>query len=152
WWQGVQDRDDFLDFTKPFGPNWAVMLLPYIEQDPLYAQANPTGYPGVVVVQGQVPANAVQTWRSIVATDVKTYLCPSDPYNRQHYSDPTVSPGNWARGDYGATAGWEDYDHVANGGAKVTTQAGPIRGLTSSPMMSANYGCRLTDVTDGLSN
>src|SRR6201997_1861248 len=31
WWVGVQDQDDFLDFTRPFGPNWAVLLLPYVE-------------------------------------------------------------------------------------------------------------------------
>src|SRR6478735_9319304 len=32
WWVGVQDKDDFMDYTRPFGPNWAVSLLPYIEQ------------------------------------------------------------------------------------------------------------------------
>ncbi len=151
WWTGVQDQDDFLDFTRPFGPNWAVLLLPYIEQDNLYKQANPQSYPGVAIVQGQVPA-ANQNWRSIVATDVKTFLCPSDGYNSQHYSDAVVSPGNWARGNYGVTAGWEDYDHVANGGTKQTSQAGVMKGFLSSPMMSANYGARLLEVTDGLSN
>src|SRR5262249_31133366 len=72
--------------------------------------------------------------------------------NSQHYADPVVSPGDWARGNYGITAGWEDYDHVANGGTKKTTQAGPIKGLVSSPIASANYGCRLIEVSDGLSN
>ena len=152
WWVNVQDRDDFLDFTKPFGPNWAVLILPYIEQDNLFKQANPYSYPGVPIVQGTVPANTVQTWRSIVATDVKTFLCPSDGNNSRHYTDPVVGPGNWARGNYGVTAGWEDYDHVANGGTKLTTQAGVMRGFLASPMMSANYGARLTEVVDGLSN
>src|SRR5438132_8656568 len=32
--------------TNPFGPNWAIFLLPYIEQQNLYNQANPTSYPG----------------------------------------------------------------------------------------------------------
>jgi prepilin-type N-terminal cleavage/methylation domain-containing protein/prepilin-type processing-associated H-X9-DG protein len=152
WWLNVKDRDDFLDFTVPFGPNWAVLLLPYFEQDNLYRVANPSSYPGVPITQGVVPANTNQNWRSIVATEVKTLLCPSDGNNRQHYTDPIVPPGDWARGNYGVTAGWEDYDHVANGNTKTTTQAGPIRGLVSSPMMSANYGARLVEVSDGLSN
>jgi prepilin-type N-terminal cleavage/methylation domain-containing protein/prepilin-type processing-associated H-X9-DG protein len=152
WWTGVRDKDDFLDFTKPFGPNWAVLLLPYYEQNPLSTQAYPDSYPGVPIVQGKVPVGTNQTWRSIVATDLKIFLCPSDPNNTQHYTDPIVAPGEWARGNYGVTAGWEDYDHVANGMTYVTSQAGPIKGYTSSPMMSANYGARLAEVTDGLSN
>jgi len=86
--------------------------------------------------------------------EVKIYLCPSDPNNRQHYNDPTGGPAekDWVRGNYGVTAGWEDYDHVANGGTKTTTQAGVMKGFVSSPLMSANYGARYTDVTDGLSN
>src|SRR5256714_7520378 len=31
---------------NPFGPNWAVYLLPYIEQDALFRQANVGTYPG----------------------------------------------------------------------------------------------------------
>jgi prepilin-type N-terminal cleavage/methylation domain-containing protein len=152
WWKSVQDKDDFLDFTTPFGPNWACIILPYLEQDNLYKVGNVIGYPGVPVVQGQRPSNADQTWRTIVSTDLKVFQCPADPNNRQHYTDSIVPPGNWARGNYGVTAGWEDYDHVANGGNKTTSQAGVMKGFSSSPMMSANYGCRLTDVVDGLSN
>jgi prepilin-type N-terminal cleavage/methylation domain-containing protein/prepilin-type processing-associated H-X9-DG protein len=151
WWTSVHDKDDFLDFTVPFGPNWAVLLLPYIEETPLFNLADPFSYPGVPIVQGKRPTNTNQNWRSIVATEVKIYQCPSDAFNRQHYTDPTVPPGNWARGNYGVTAGWEDYDHVANGFTMITTQKGPIRGLNASPMMSANYGARLAEVTDGLS-
>jgi prepilin-type N-terminal cleavage/methylation domain-containing protein len=154
WWPSGQDQDDFLDFTAPFGPNWAVMILPYVEQEPLYKQGNPNGYPGVPITVGTRPTNANQTWRVVRNVDVKVYLCPSDNYNRQHYNDPTGGPAekDWARGNYGVTAGWEDYDHVANGGTKTTSQAGVMRGFVSSPMMSANYGCRLTDVKDGTSN
>jgi prepilin-type N-terminal cleavage/methylation domain-containing protein/prepilin-type processing-associated H-X9-DG protein len=153
WYPSGIDQDDFLDFTDPFGPNWAVLLLPYIEQSALYNQANPDSYPGVPITVGTRP-NANQTWRSVRNVDVKTFLCPSDPYNKQHYIDPTGGPAekDWARGNYGVTAGWEDYDHVANGASKITTQTGVMKGFVSSPMMSANYGCRLTDVVDGLSN
>src|SRR5947209_7651457 len=40
-----QNDDSNLDFTMPFGPNWAVLLLPFIEQDNLYKQSNPGSYP-----------------------------------------------------------------------------------------------------------
>jgi prepilin-type N-terminal cleavage/methylation domain-containing protein/prepilin-type processing-associated H-X9-DG protein len=155
WWLGVQDRDDFMEYTGPFGPNWAVLLLPYIEQDNLYRQGNADSYPGVPVTQGTPPA-ANQAWRSIVNVEVKTYQCPSDPFNKQHFSSPSVPASapaaDWARGNYGVTAGWEDYDHVANGGSKTTSAKGVMKGFVSSPMMSANYGANMSAVTDGLSN
>src|SRR5262249_40089583 len=58
----------------------------------------------------------------------------------------------WARGNYGVTAGYEDYDHVTAGATWKTVMAGPLLGVTSSPMFATNYGARLTEVTDGLSN
>jgi prepilin-type N-terminal cleavage/methylation domain-containing protein/prepilin-type processing-associated H-X9-DG protein len=155
WWTGVQDRDDFMDYTRPFGPNWAVLALPYIEQDNLYRQGNVDSYPGVPITQGSVPTPN-QAWRSIVNVEVKVYQCPSDGNNKRHFSDPNVPGGSsgsdWARGNYGVTAGWEDYDHVANGGTKTTSAKGVMKGFVSSPMMSANYGTNMAGVTDGLSN
>src|SRR5262249_50297725 len=96
-------------------------------------------------------AAANSNWRSVRNAEVKPYLCPSDPFNKQHYNDPSVALIDWARGNYGVTAGWEDYDHVANGGVKTTSSAGVMKGFVSSPMMSANYGARFAEVTDGLS-
>src|SRR2546421_4365318 len=49
----------------PFGPNWAVYLLPYIEQSALYQQANVTSFPGVPVTPGTVPSGVNLSWRSI---------------------------------------------------------------------------------------
>ena len=34
--------------ANPFGPNWAVWLLPYLEQQNLFNASNVTGYPGFV--------------------------------------------------------------------------------------------------------
>ena len=34
------------DFSEPFGPNWAIMILPYIEQVNIYNCSNVLGYPG----------------------------------------------------------------------------------------------------------
>jgi prepilin-type N-terminal cleavage/methylation domain-containing protein len=55
----------------PTGPNWSWLanLLPYIEQNNLYNQAN---------IGGSPPNNINQSLPQI-ATRVKTFLCPSDP-------------------------------------------------------------------------
>src|SRR6516164_8309873 len=68
--QNDQSNNDAL---FPFGPNWAVLILPYIEQGNLYTQANVASYPGispvprVVNFAGISALSGVNTsWRSIV--------------------------------------------------------------------------------------
>jgi hypothetical protein len=94
------------------------------------------------------------SWRSVGSHEVKTYLCPSDPHNNQHYTDAASNPADpvlgWARGNYGVTATFQDYDHVAWGRTKATTVL--TTNVLASPMMAANYGARFTDVKDGLSD
>jgi prepilin-type N-terminal cleavage/methylation domain-containing protein/prepilin-type processing-associated H-X9-DG protein len=150
------DQDAYLQMQVPFGPNWAVLLLPYIEQNALYNQAAVTAYPGVALPLGTTPAYASvnNRWRVVGSVVVKTYQCPADPANTLPYTDPASNPADpnlgWARGNYGVTATFQDYDHVAWGRTKATTVLGvPI---LASPMMSANYGARFTEVSDGLSN
>jgi prepilin-type N-terminal cleavage/methylation domain-containing protein len=164
-WTKVGSGDDNMDYTKLFGPNWAVLLLPYIEQQALYQQANVQSYPGIPtpVAQTNVQPAGVNglTWRWVVGTTVKPYLCPSDPNNQQPYVNPAVllptgpgAPTFWARGNYGVTAGYEDYDHVAWGATYVTRMAGIPKqnNMVSSPVMSANYGAKLLEISDGTSN
>ena len=117
--------------ANPFGPNWAVLILPYIEQGALFTQANPSSYPGVSPVLPDKKGTVVPTqgfnlsWMAVGSTPVKIFQCPSDNYNQNPYLDPTNGPiggpaAGWARGNYGVTAGYEDFDHV-NGGASYTT-------------------------------
>jgi prepilin-type N-terminal cleavage/methylation domain-containing protein/prepilin-type processing-associated H-X9-DG protein len=150
----MQNDDSNLDMRCPFGPNWAVLILPYIEQDNLYRQANPSSYPGRTVtrdssgstVRGQYNSFN-NTWRGIRGQTIKTYLCPSDPNNQTPYTDTaTVPEAGWARGNYAATAGFNDYDHVS-GGTTITNAIG-----ISSPVMAANYGARFTEIKDGLAS
>jgi hypothetical protein len=62
--------------------------------------------------------------------------------------------GGWARGNYGAVAGYEDYDHVAGGAIYKTSAAGlpKAAGLTSSAIMCSNFGAKIAEITDGTSN
>jgi prepilin-type N-terminal cleavage/methylation domain-containing protein/prepilin-type processing-associated H-X9-DG protein len=150
---------------NPFGPNWAILLLPFIEQSALYTQSNATAYPGFSPVPPDSKGNVVAalkfnlSWLAIAGNPVKTYLCPSDGWNQQPYLDPMTGPiggpdTGWARGNYGVTAGYEDYDHQNLGKSYKTSMAGipQQNGMVSSPVMSCNYGAKLGDITDGTSN
>lgn len=75
------------------GPNWAVLLLPYIEQDNLYKTGNVTNY---------MASNGTdQTWRNMRTTPISLMICKSDKGQVPF----TLNGGNWARGNYGANAG-----------------------------------------------
>ena len=148
--------DCHMEYHGTFGPNWAVLILPFIEQTPLFNQANVQSFPGVPVVQNNVDPGANMSWRVIVGTPIKIFLCPSDGNNQTPFLNPAVpgAPNGWARGNYAANAGYDDYDHVAGG---VNFPGHPDQvcgaaGIVDSPVMSSNYGCRITDMTDGSSN
>ncbi len=150
--------DPTLDLKSPFGPNWAILLLPHLEQQNLYATINLSAYPGVVLTPGSNTnfAAADRSWRVIRGNAVKTYLCPSDANNSQPYNDTTNGPPEafWARGNYAATCGFQDFDHMVGGAEKSTKNIpGIAPGLcVSSPVMAANYGTTLVKIPDGTSN
>src|SRR5271166_5572357 len=75
------------DFSKPFGPNWAVQLLPYLEQQTLYNASNVTGYPGFsgpytaldgVTIPNRTAYNMDWANSTLRATRLNVFVCPSD--------------------------------------------------------------------------
>ncbi len=151
---------------NPFGPNWAILILPFIEQQNLYVQSDAQGYPGFSPVPIDKKGNIVVSlpfdlnWIQIGSQVVPIYQCPSDPYNQNNnYNDPVTGPvinppGGWARGNYGVTCGYEDFDHQ-NMGASYTTSASGIpqqNGMVSSPVMATNYGAKIPEILDGTAN
>jgi prepilin-type N-terminal cleavage/methylation domain-containing protein/prepilin-type processing-associated H-X9-DG protein len=72
------------DPNYPFGPNWAVYLLPYLDQEALYRQANISDY--------LVGYNANNTllrdrWRGVVQSQViKVFQCPADANNGKNFN------------------------------------------------------------------
>ncbi len=82
------------DFHQNFGPNWAVMILPYIEQGALFSQVQTS-------VQSYLKSGDA-TWRSIRGAKIPVLLCPSDTGAEVPAS---AAGGGWARGNYGANAG-----------------------------------------------
>jgi prepilin-type N-terminal cleavage/methylation domain-containing protein/prepilin-type processing-associated H-X9-DG protein len=80
-------------------PNWSWLarILPYVEQEPLYRQ-------------GDIPTATLASCPTVIATQVKTFLCPADPFSNsgprtdEYNIDPTpvgqtnykgVSGDNW---------------------------------------------------------
>ncbi len=81
-------------FAKPSMWGWAVWLLPYIEQDNLYAALNPT--------RTNLTLNALTT------QPLKVYTCPADPSDVIH---PYY--GGLAKSDYAVS------EQVSDGGSAI---------------------------------
>jgi prepilin-type N-terminal cleavage/methylation domain-containing protein/prepilin-type processing-associated H-X9-DG protein len=148
---------DCQDLTFPFGPNWAVYLLPYIEQANLYNTINISAYPGLplpagypcaggnALGTGQQPSDPYysavdRSWRSLRGAVIKTYLCPSDGNNSTPYNDPSavdcpIETG-WGRGNYAATSGFTDNDHTTNG--RNSTGNNPFNGNPNDGIVPGN--------------
>ena len=149
---------DISNYNQNFGPNWAVLILPYIEQGPMYSQVSTS-------VQNY-PINGDANWRSIRGNRVKTYLCPSDVGNE---TPANAAGGNWARGNYGANAG--PGMHWNGGSVGVANRGGPgglwqdnnpsgfaseyypswTAGWSGGGAMVVNGGTKLHLLTDGTS-
>src|SRR4051794_31729869 len=59
------------DEAMNFGPNWAVLILPYIEQAPMFTQVQPS-------VLRYMSTAGENGWRSIRGNDLTMYQCPAD--------------------------------------------------------------------------
>jgi prepilin-type N-terminal cleavage/methylation domain-containing protein len=129
--------------ANPFGPNWAVFLLPYLEQQALYARGNPASYPGTTDLANLASYNL--SWRQVSGARVKTLLCPSDAGQDVPFTDPGGAPPEpgWARGNYACSSGTADTDHHVNGDLAVPNP--PYPGLSEG----AGHGhqLRLPDVS-----
>ncbi|MGE3809054.1 MAG: DUF1559 domain-containing protein, partial [Gemmataceae bacterium] len=129
--------------TPGFGPNWACMLLPHIEQTALHAQY-------ATAMSNFSSSNGTdQSWRGLRGTRIQLLLCPSDQGADRKFS---LNGGDWARGNYAACAGpgWFNWtlDGQSNGNGGVNTS------LTNNAggMFGVNWGVELGKVEDGSSN
>lgn len=135
--------------ANPFGPNWAIFILPFIEQQNLYAQANPLSYPGTNDLSNLASYNL--SWRNVRGFTIKTYLCPSDTGQDVPFTDPGGAPPEpgWARGNYACNGGTADIDHQIGGDSGVPNP--PFPGISKGPVMSIDFGATLTTIPDGTS-
>ena len=88
------------------GWGWAAMLLPYIEQQPLYNSINFSL--GITVTSN--PATAANS--TAVVTSLAVFQCPSDGFNPQPcilYDSTFTNPiATVAHSNYAAACGWEE--------------------------------------------
>ncbi len=167
------------DFSEPFGPNWAIMILPYIEQAALYNSSNVLGYPGwpgpYAVPYASTAPNQnlyLMDWcnTTVRSTRLNVFVCPTDPFNdpSNNFFQPSdialfsaqgvtypqdqmkgIPLTNWARGNYGAVQGNTDPDHQING---INDAGASPKAPSHVGMMGENFGSTIASVTDGLSN
>jgi prepilin-type N-terminal cleavage/methylation domain-containing protein len=106
------------------GINWAIMILPYIEQQNLYNLGATPAVAGLV--------------------SIKTFNCPSDPYSSTMYNSGGV---NYARGNYAANCG----PNFTGGQATVANGGGTYQG---DGVFLIGMGLTLAQITgqDGTAN
>jgi prepilin-type N-terminal cleavage/methylation domain-containing protein/prepilin-type processing-associated H-X9-DG protein len=120
--------------TPGFGPNWAVLILPDIEQSALYNQYQTS-------INNFVPSGGTdQSWRGLRGNKIPTYLCPSDTGQDTLFS---LNGGGWARGNYAANAGGGWICDSVNGRSTDNNRGGII---------VINGGIKMTDISDGTAN
>ena len=167
------------DFSEPFGPNWAIMILPYIDQAhftiPRMCWDIRAGR-GLTRcrMQARHPIRICTTWTgantTVRTTRLSVFVCPTDPKNdpSNNFFQPSdialftaagvtypqdkmkgIPLTNWARGNYGACQGTSDPDHQING---INDPGAAVPWPSHVGMMGLNFGSTIASVTDGLSN
>jgi len=100
--------------TTGFGPNWIVLILPYIEQSNLFNQQ-------ATSINANVSNVADDNWRNIRGTVIPTLQCPSEANGSTAYSG---GGGNWARGNYAANLGPSHVSNTRDGQSSNMTPSG----------------------------
>jgi len=138
------------------GPNWAILILPFMEQQPLY-DAFDLEVPNARISDGSGPGEAGD-W-SERGAELEVMLCPSDGGNRIKFTgtvstqgsggvSSTSQQGNWARGNYALNGiqfwpdSWKNRD--ANGNK--------FDDAWNVGVSSINSGLKMGQITDGTSH
>jgi prepilin-type N-terminal cleavage/methylation domain-containing protein len=140
-----------------FGPNWAVLILPDIEQGNLYSlhENNIKTY----------LTNGNTAWKAVGQAKIATFRCPSDEITDIAWSG---GGGGWARGNYACNAGGLHTDNATgatSGIGYVSTEGGASPPCNNSPtnlgvpngtraggVMCINWAARVNTIVDGSSN
>jgi prepilin-type N-terminal cleavage/methylation domain-containing protein len=143
--RGIGWNDDY-----NIGPNWAVLILPYIEQSNLSQpyQTSIQNYQALAMTANS-GAND-QGWRGMRAQVIKTFVCPSESNAAVQGSNVG---GSWARGNYAANSGPADATNAsANGASPTLTPSGGSGNYSGGGVMCINWGAAIQRIEDGSSN
>jgi prepilin-type N-terminal cleavage/methylation domain-containing protein/prepilin-type processing-associated H-X9-DG protein len=123
--------------TREHWANWAILVLPFLEQQSLHDAFNLN-----------LPINNAAN-RIPRGTRLAAMLCPSDANNETPFASVDTTEGdNWARGNYGANAslGYYGTDYAAGPTSPMWVRS-LLRGV-----MGANVSLAVGKITDGTSN
>jgi prepilin-type processing-associated H-X9-DG protein len=127
---------------------WQVLILPYVEQKPLYDQLGVLNY-GLDAVLAKRNPNLTDP-RKMLQTKLSIYICPSD----SNPADPLGPTERHFGGGIGTAAGgWGNFQPgVCNYMASRGTRNNHQVTLDTHGMFMENNGKRFQDVIDGTSN
>lgn len=134
------------------------MLLPYLDQAPLFNQYNMSLAAGDLNESGTalVAGTAFNNNDKVISQKLQVLLCPSDPGD-PYVQDPTASPPRWIISvpDLNARVypAKSSYDFSANA-SNIRRQCNRFGTLPGNlkHMFGMNDGARIADITDGASN
>jgi prepilin-type N-terminal cleavage/methylation domain-containing protein/prepilin-type processing-associated H-X9-DG protein len=154
--QFTASETNYHDSASNFGPNWVVLVLPYIEQSNLYNSVSTS-------------IDAYMTtgdsgWRSIRGGMIPSMLCPSDANNHMKlWPGGPTGLTDWGRGNYGCNA-FGIHGGGSTGWSSTLNGASPLSGTDpfyqdpsipagtpAGGVMCINWGAALTQIPDGTS-
>ena len=143
--------------TSPgFGNNcqntpWFVLMLPYIEQAPLYNSFNASiGMEGPNF--GQLPGGFIIN-STVFTTRIASFQCPSDNVSTYSLGGIFQLPWSATKGNYGCNWGnLDDGQGILGGNFTKFPQLWLQSPFGVSRTGNGPYNCRVASVTDGLSN
>jgi len=150
----IMNNYDDNPYSNNIGPNWAILILPFIEQANLFNQQATSI--NLWKTQGYTGGDA--NWKNIRGQELKSYLCPSDTNTGPCTSCAGGSLGNvqnWARGNYAANTGphYHYGSRVNNGdssgGNWGYSGRGPFSVVTAP---GSRKGQSIGNIPDGSSN
>lgn len=144
-----------------FGPNWVVLILPYVEQGNLWT-------PAVQTSVNNYMTTGDANWRQVKGQRLAVMVCPLDASGHEIPYNGTAGTG-WAHGNYGCNAGgihqpsppsgvnglgWESTrDGFSPTYGSNGSFGGPVPdGTHLGGVMCINWGVKLSNITDGSSN
>jgi prepilin-type N-terminal cleavage/methylation domain-containing protein len=131
--QNVVDAGEEQLASNPrYGPNWVILILPYLEEPALYDAFD-------LEVPISSPANA-----SARGTELRVMLCPTDKGNVEPYGWGADQQG-WARGNYGANAAQWHFPY----GLVAPNYLSEWRKKWVRGVMGANIAMKIPEIIDG---
>ncbi|MEX2091260.1 MAG: DUF1559 domain-containing protein [Pirellulales bacterium] len=137
--------------TTQFQPNWAIQILPYIEEQALYDSFLFYDEP---LPGGSGPSTAslnTATNRIPRGAQLQYMLCPSD-LGATSNNFCSLSGGNWARGNYGLNYGlgfiWDSLNAITEPSSD-SAERNPWNRHCGRGVATVNKGARIAQIEDG---